>query len=136
MNRRAAPRQSLRAILSFRHRFMNDQTDPEMNRKSGRVSKKLGHFAKTDVRFWQDRLFRETYRKNGRLRATSHWSARIQHEGHRERFPLYTPNKAAAAVRTRDIYLFLAANGREAALARYRNPKRSFVTITVTTQSP
>ena len=102
---------------------MNDQTSPEMNQKSGRAYKKLGHFAKTDARFWQDRLFRETYRKNGRLRATSHWSARIQHEGHRERFPLYTPNKAAAAVRTRDIYLFLAANGREAALARYRKPK-------------
>jgi hypothetical protein len=93
-----------------------------MNQKSGRVSEKLGHFAKTDVRFWQDRLFRETYRKDGRLRATSHWSARIQHEGHRERFPLYTPNKAAAAARTRDIYL-LAANAREAALARYRKPK-------------
>jgi hypothetical protein len=52
----------------------------------------------------------------------SHWSARIQHEGHWERFPLYTPNNAAAAARTRDICL-LAANAREAALARYRKPK-------------
>jgi hypothetical protein len=66
---------------------MNDQTSPGKNQKSGRVSKKLGHFAKTDVRFWQDRLFRETYRKNGALRETSHWSARIQHAGRRERFP-------------------------------------------------
>jgi hypothetical protein len=38
----------------------------------------------------------------------------MQHEGRRERFPLYTPNKAAAAAKARDIYLFLAANGWEA----------------------
>jgi integrase len=102
---------------------MNDQTSPGKNQKSGRVSKKLGHFAKTDVRFWQDRLFRETYRKNGGLRETSHWSARIQYAGRRERFPLYTPNKAAAAAKARDLYVFLAANGWEATLARYRKPK-------------
>jgi hypothetical protein len=43
--------------------------------------------------------------------------------GRRERFPLYTLNRAAAAARARDIYLFLVANGWEAALARYRKPK-------------
>jgi hypothetical protein len=74
-----------------------------MNEKSGRVADKLGHFSKTDVRFWQSRLFRETYHNSNRLCQTSHWSARIQHEGRRERFPLYTPNKAAAAARARDI---------------------------------
>jgi Phage integrase family len=94
-----------------------------MDEKSGRVSGRLGHFSKTDVRFWQDRLFRETYRSNGLLCETSHWSARLQHEGRRERFPLYTPNKAAAAAKARDIYLFLAANGWEATLARYRKPR-------------
>jgi hypothetical protein len=36
-----------------------------------------------------------------------------KHYGRRERFPLYTPNKAAAAAKARDIYLFLAANGWE-----------------------
>jgi hypothetical protein len=86
---------------------MNDQSSPEMNKKSGRVSRRLGHFSKTDIRFWQDRLFWETYRRNGRLYQTSHWSARIQHE-RRARFPLYTPNRAAATARARDIYLFLA----------------------------
>jgi hypothetical protein len=104
---------------------MNDQNHPGMNQKSGRVSNKLGHSSKTDVRFWQDHLFRETYRNKGRLCQTSHWSARIQHEGRRERFPLYTPNRAAAAAWARDIYLFLVANGWEAVLARYRKPKTS-----------
>ena len=102
---------------------MTAQKSTSRNAKTGRVGAKLGHFSKTDFRFWQDRLFRETYRSNGRLHQTSHWSARIQHEGRRERFPLYTPNKAAAAAEARDIYLFLAANGWEAALARYRKPE-------------
>ncbi len=96
-----------------------------MNEKSGRVSEKLGHFSKTDIRFWQGRIFRESYRKNGRLCQTTNWSARIQHEGRRERFPLYTPNKAAAASRARDIYLFLVANGWDAAFERYRKHKGS-----------
>jgi hypothetical protein len=34
-----------------------------------------------DTRLWQDRLFRQTYRNNGRLHRTSHCSASIQHEG-------------------------------------------------------
>jgi integrase len=102
---------------------MTTQKSTSQNAKSGRGSNQLGHFSKTDVRFWQDRLFRETYRNNGRLHKTSHWSARIQHQGRRERFPLYTPNKAAAAAKARDIYLFLAANGWEATLARYRKAK-------------
>jgi hypothetical protein len=102
---------------------MTTEKSTPQNTKSGRDSGQLGHFSKTDVRFWQDRLFRETYRNNGRLHKTSHWSARIQHEGRRERFPLYTPNKAAAAAKARDIYLFLAANGWEATFARYRKAK-------------
>jgi integrase len=102
---------------------MTTQKSTPQNAKSGRGSSQLGHFSKTDVRFWQDRVFRETYRSDGRLHKTSHWSARIQHEGRRERFPLYTPNKAAAAAKARDIYLFLAANGWEPTLARYRKAK-------------
>jgi hypothetical protein len=105
------------------HRLTKGHNSPGMNQKCGRVSRRLGHFSKTDVRFWQDRPSCETYRKNGRIHETSHWSARIQYEGRRERFPLYTPNKAAAATRARDIYLFLLANGWEPALAKYRKPK-------------
>jgi integrase len=102
---------------------MTTQKSTSQNAKSGRGSRQLGHFSKTDLRFWQDRLFRETYRNDGRLHKTSHWSARIQHEGRRERFPLCTANKAAAAAKARDIYLFLAANGWEPTLARYRKAK-------------
>jgi hypothetical protein len=44
---------------------------------------------------------------------------KVAHEGRRSSFSLGTPNKAAAA-RAGEIYLFLAANGWEAALARYK----------------
>jgi hypothetical protein len=50
---------------------MNDQNGPGMNQKSGRVSRKLGHFSKTDVRFWQDRLFWETYPTHHPLRCVT-----------------------------------------------------------------
>ena len=102
---------------------MSDQDSAGMNQKSGRVSAKLGHFSKTDIRFWHDRLFRETYRSKGHVQQTSHWSARIQHDGRRERFPLYTPNRAAAAAKARDVYVFLVANGWPATLARYKKSK-------------
>jgi hypothetical protein len=84
---------------------MTTQKSTSQNAKSGRGSSRLGHFSKTGLRCWQDRLFRETYRNNGRLHKTSHWSARIQHEGRRERFPHYTPNKAAAAAKARISYV-------------------------------
>jgi hypothetical protein len=51
---------------------MTTQKSTPLNANSGRGSSQLGHFSKTDLRFWQDRLFRETYRSNGRLHKTSH----------------------------------------------------------------
>ena len=54
---------------------------------------------------------------------TKAWAMKVAHEGRRSSFSLGTPNKAAAAAKARDIYLFLAANGWEAALARYKKAK-------------
>jgi integrase len=48
----------------------------------------------------------------------------ISFRGRRIKWTLDTPNREAAAARAREIYLFLAANGWEAALARYR-PKEA-----------
>jgi hypothetical protein len=49
---------------------------------------------------------------------------KVAHEGRRETFPLGTLNKAVAAATARDIYLFLAANGWQAVVARYKKTKR------------
>jgi hypothetical protein len=59
----------------------------------------LGHFAKSDIRYWHQAIFRQTYTRNGQTLVTKDWAMKIAHEGRRETFPLGTPNKAAAAAR-------------------------------------
>src|SRR5258708_19372015 len=84
--------------------------------------KNLSHFSKTDIRFWQNAVFRQAYTVDGRHCLTKEWYARMQFRGKREFFSLGTPNKAAAASRARDIYLSLVASGWDATLARFKNP--------------
>jgi hypothetical protein len=98
---------------------------PGKNPKSGQALHRLGHFSKTDVRYWQERLYRQTYVKHDELLRTSNWYARIQYRGKREHFPLGTPNKAAAAAKARDIFLFLAANGWSLTLSKYKLQSQS-----------
>jgi hypothetical protein len=82
--------------------------------------KNLSHFPKTDIRFWQRAVFRQSYTRNGKSFLTKAWAMKVAHEGR----PLGTLNKAVAAATARDIYLFLAANGWEAAVARFKKTKR------------
>ncbi len=84
--------------------------------------KNLSHFSKTDIRFWQNAVFRQAYTVDGRHCLTKEWYARMQFRGKREFFSLGTPNKAAAASRARDIYLSLVASGWDATLARFKKP--------------
>ena len=83
----------------------------------------LSHFSKSDVRFWQETVFRKGYTRDGQRKYTTEWYARMQHDGRRDFFPLQTPNKAAAAARARDIYLSLLVNGWESTLAKYKKSK-------------
>ncbi len=69
--------------------------------------KNLSHFPKTDIRFWQNAVFRQAYTDDGRRRLTKEWYARMQFRGKQAFFSLGTPNKAAAAAKARDIYLAL-----------------------------
>jgi hypothetical protein len=82
----------------------------------------LGHFSKSDIRYWQQSIFRQTYTRNGQMQVTKDWAMKIAHKGRRETFPLGTPNKAAAAARARDIYLSLVVNGWDATLAKFKKP--------------
>ena len=63
----------------------------DMNEKSVQESGLLGHFSKSDVRYWQRAIFRQTYTHNGKTRLTKDWTMKIAHEGRRETFPLGTP---------------------------------------------
>ena len=102
---------------------MTDHERPGMNQKSVQDSGVLGHFSKSDIRYWQRAVFRQTYTRNGKTLLTKGWAMKIAHVGRRETFPLGTSNKAAAAARARDIYLSLAGAGWEATLARYKRAK-------------
>jgi hypothetical protein len=62
-----------------------------MNEKSIQASSLLGHFLKSDVRYWQRAVFRQTYTHIGKARLTKDWTMKIAHEGRRETFPLGTP---------------------------------------------
>lgn len=73
----------------------------DMNQKSVQESGLFGHFSKSDVRYWQPRIFHQSYTRNGKTLLTKDWAMKIAHEGRRETFPLGTPNKAAAAARAR-----------------------------------
>ena len=76
----------------------------------------MSTFGKTDIRYWNERIFRRTRGGDEDL----HWTAQIQHLGRREQFPLGTPNKAAAAAKARDIYVGLQGGGWEKTLALYK----------------
>ena len=76
--------------------------------------------AKTDIRYWQESIFRRRFKYLGKTRATVNYSARFQHLGRRETISLGTPNRAAAAARAREIYLHLVAHGWDETVAKYR----------------
>jgi integrase len=83
-------------------------------------SEPTSHYAKTDVRYWQQAVFRPAYTRLGVRHVLPDWVAKVQYAGRRETFPLETPNKAAAAARARDIFLALQAEGWDAAVARFK----------------
>jgi integrase len=84
---------------------------------------------KTDVRYWQKgkKLFKPTYTRDGKRFQLDEFAVKLQHQGRRDNFGLGTPNKAAAAAKARDIYVFLQGNGWEKTIAKYKahgaNPK-------------
>lgn len=67
--------------------------------------KKTQTYAKTDVRYWRQRLTR---------RSNEEWHCRIGFGNHQDRWPLHTANRDTAATKARDIYLSLMAKGYEA----------------------
>jgi integrase len=69
------------------------------------------NLSKTDARYWKARLFKRT---------TDDWQVQIAFAGGRQRFPLGTPNKDAAAAKARDIYLSLHRAGWDHTVADYK----------------
>jgi len=70
--------------------------------------------------YWKSRLFRRSYKHEGTQHQVNDLYVRIQHGGRREFFPLQTTNQDAAAVRARDIYNFIKANGWQPTFAKFK----------------
>lgn len=73
-------------------------------------------YAKTDVRYWRNRLFRNSYHRNGQRHEVADWCIKIAHAGRRETINLRTANQAAAVQKAADIYRTLVSSGWDAVL--------------------
>src|SRR5205085_148196 len=85
-----------------------------------RVREETAHprfIPKTHVAFWRARVERRTYEYEGKILEVSEYSVRMKFGGIRRRLALGTALKEEAAVKARDIYLSLVANGWSATLA-------------------
>jgi hypothetical protein len=96
-----------------------EQLHKNLNRKSGQEVAKHT-FGKTDARYWQDVIFKPTYRRADQTLCVDDWAARIQWRGRRELFNLKTPNRTAAAAKAKDIYSTLVGAGWDTTLEKFK----------------
>jgi integrase len=93
-------------------------------------SKKRAKLSRTHQDFWVPRLKKRDYTdRKGKTVQIPDWQVRLFHAGREGWFNLGTPNQAAAAAKARDIFVFLKANGWEAALAKFK-PTAEFPAVT------
>lgn len=92
----------------------SEQGNAHGNSKSahGLPTKPKKAAAKTSAAYWHPKVH-----KPG---SSPHYNVQIHYRGERHRFPLETAEKAAAAERARERYLYLTAHGWPATLAHYK----------------
>ena len=85
-------------------------------------ARRKSRLPKTHQDFWLGRLRKRSYlAPNGKTETEiPEWQVRLFHAGKEGWFNLGTANQAAAAVKARDIYVCLKANGWDAALAKFK----------------
>jgi integrase len=98
----------------------NPVTDTPRPEKRARNAQGASH-SKTDLKYWQGRIFKPVYnRPDGSRVHAANFAVEICFRGRRIKWSLETPNKEAAAARAKELYLYIQANGWEAAMTRYR----------------
>jgi integrase len=100
----------------------NNQNRTETGQCTPQPPKKKGKLPKTHQDYWTSRLRKRTYlAPDGKTEIEIPlWQVRLFHAGKEGWFNLGTANQAAATIKARDIYLFLKANGWDAALAKFK----------------
>jgi integrase len=103
------------------------------NRTETGQSQPRRKLAKTHQDYWISRLRKRTYvAPDGKTVEIPMWQVRLFHAGREGWFNLDTPNQAAAAGKARDTYVFLKANGWEAALAKFKPESTASPRLNVT----
>jgi integrase len=99
---------------------------PEM---SDRDNSRGLRFGRTHPGYWRERIFR-------RVRAEGtdpNYTAKIQHGGRRENFPLHSANKSTSASLAAEIYRVIVTQGWETAIAMHKpkpsEPERQSATV-------
>src|SRR5438445_4165969 len=72
------------------------------------------------ARPWKQRVFRNTYARNGQTRQVKGWSVKIQFQGTRKTFSLKARLRNDAAREAREIYRVILTQGWDAAREFYR----------------
>lgn len=101
----------------------NRQNRTETGQENGPSPiKRKGKLPKTHQDYWLGRLRKRTYlAPDGKTDIEiPTWQVRLFNAGKEGWFNLDTANQSAAAVKARDIFVFLKANGWEAALAKFK----------------
>jgi integrase len=100
---------------------LKDTIRPEKCARTSQVAPR----SKTDLKFWQRKIFKPVYaRSDGTRVQAANYAVEISFRGRRIKWTLVTPNREAAAARAKELYLYISANGWEAARERYR-PKEA-----------
>jgi integrase len=105
-----------RTVRNIKNRTETGQSD---RHSEGR---RKGRLPKTHQDYWTGRLRKRSYLgPDGKTEIEIPlWQVRLFYGGKEGWFNLGTANQAAAAVKARDIYVYLKANGWDAALARFK----------------
>jgi integrase len=101
----------------------NSENRTETGQYNGQSpAKRKGKLPKTHQDYWLGRLRKRTYLAPDRKTEVEipTWQVRLFHAGKEGWFNLDTANQAAAAVKARDVFVFLKANGWDATLAKFK----------------
>jgi integrase len=107
---------------------------PQNNNSVQETSKKsVQKFGKTDSRYWNSRLFKNSFTRDGERHETADWCLKVGFGGRRETINLRTPNKSAAASKAAGFYKDLIVGGWDFAIGKLRpetlQSKPAFVSV-------
>lgn len=107
---------------------MKEQLRTVQNTKNSTatVQTKSGRLSKSHSDYWSSRLVKRTYQdRNGAAVKLPDWHVRLWKGNRQAWFNLGTANASVAARKAREIYVFIEANGWEAAITKFKPGKET-----------